>query len=228
MATPGDKIAIQSVNAFDLAGRFNTVKFTFTGDTALSEVRMFDADDLPISILYDVESEVEYSIMTGEAVGPWEFFPLPPAPISKIEFYPDGEDVVRTPPAKITNIQVGTRTTLHQANVGVGGDSIFVVFQEVKDRRYFTNIPSYQLITGGSPSEWPRDPSTGMYYTIGEGSPPNTYDYIGKGEKDLVIIPAVKCSGDYLPIIGLNSRSGKIDLGMLNTEIFKKYYSSVS
>jgi hypothetical protein len=81
------------------------------------------------------------------------------------------------------------------------------------------------MITGGNPDEWPRDPVIGTYYELGEGTPPNTFDYISHDHA--IVLEAVLSNGEFLPIIGNDPKLERINLGMLNTEIFKKYSAAV-
>jgi hypothetical protein len=231
MAIPGEVIAIESVTALDNYGRFNTIKFTFTGATTLAQVKMYDntlikvsdgvysnASTSLLSVLYNVSSDVEYAIQTGETIDTYDFFPMPPRPVHIIEFIPV-VGVKVSPSIVVSNIRVGTRTSRITAT---GMD---LVLQEVKDIRFSSRYTQY--IVGGTPSEWPRNNTTGIYYQQYEphiGVPPapdtvggNQFDYISHASTDLLVVEGMSSTGEPLPVIGNNPYTQQLNLGLIGT-----------
>jgi hypothetical protein len=217
MATPGDTISIESVTALETFNRFNTIKFTFTGVLSIESVSMFDFNRVLISTLKNVESGYIYAIETGEIVSsadgtvasPWGFFALPPMPVHIIDFITLGVDMVPGIQPVITNIQVGSKMR--------DGDSI--VWVEVNDPRAIPSpvgVPPYSLIAGGNPLEWPRDPVTGMYLDSLYISAANIQSFQG-----------FFSSGDVVPMMGHDVKDRKMDIGMMNHDLFKKFSGAI-
>lgn len=121
-------ISIYTTATKYLTTRPTSIKLTFSGDTVVSKTEVYDPDNILISTLTDLTSDVEYSIITGVAssVGVPEYFV--PAPIYRLDFT---TDLAASPFLKVTNIAF--RLNVLNAN----GE---LVLMEVTDRRISGNV----------------------------------------------------------------------------------------
>lgn len=199
MATVGDTIGIKRTVTSTIVQRWNTVKFVFTGDTSLATVHLYDDDGYLLSTMTGVSSNVEYSIVTGEAIDTDFAYPLPPAPVGSIDVIPDGPDIVNAD-VVITDILTGLRVM--QANR--------ILLMELKDVRIRPSKYTERVVAG-DPSIWFRNDED--FYLENAIYVPD----------DAIITAEYIDRGAYIPLIGRFQKESKIQIGILNQDVFTSY-----
>jgi hypothetical protein len=223
-------VSIITTSAEYAATRPTSIQVTFEGDYLLAKLEIYDANNILLSVLSNIENDEEYCIMDGSLSHNNNEEWLVPAPVYRLDFTTD----LGSPPViKITNIRFAMNVKDADGNF---------VFKEVQDRR-ITGNPLDGYVTGGN-SKWVWDATnhvwvydgpdidgSGQWVVIsGDGLDAEGASGTSGSESDggtlggtAVHVEAVNDIGDYYPAMGHNKADTKIDYGIVNMPVAKQW-----
>lgn len=246
-------ISIRSTSNAVLSTRPTAIKFTFTGDAPISEVRIYDANDILLSVMRSLSSGVPYSIMSSvvSKKGRPEFFV--PAPVARIDFDTDFDDM---PLLVVSSINFGTNNIDEQGrlvilevadsrltgdglgNYIVGESNALELLVDAEGRTYYILAAQPVYVTwDGDPHVYQLDDLGQWYFINGTGVKvivtDITYANWTNPEGDAlppesihttkVVLDILSNTGDWYPAFGVSEVKRKVEYGIVNMPIGKRF-----